>query len=156
MQKSNNVPFPYHHTGYLAVATQLKSESRIKLAGVIVQQTQYLMTTSHFLAGCPIKAERSAANSCIVDIYTKMKMQFAFLVKFLISNIYHDRLQINLEHSNMKLACSRLFVYGTSRTQIGEMAMFQDLWRPLLGQFMVNSNKTMTPAQERTTLKQFR
>ena len=29
-----------HHTGYLAVATQLKSESRIKLAGVIVQQTQ--------------------------------------------------------------------------------------------------------------------
>ena len=28
------------HTGYLAVATQLKSESRIKLAGVTVQQTQ--------------------------------------------------------------------------------------------------------------------
>ena len=26
----------------------------------------------------------------------------------------------------------------------------------LLGQFMVNSSKTMTPAQERTTLKQFR
>ena len=33
-------PVTDHHTGYLAVATQLKSESRIKLAGVIVQQTQ--------------------------------------------------------------------------------------------------------------------
>ena len=34
--------------------------------------------------------------------------------------------------------------------------ILRDLWRPLLGQFMVNSKKTMTPAQERTTSEQFR